>query len=170
MPDQAKVVIIGAGVVGCSIAYHLTRLGWNDVVVLEQGPLFDTGGSSSRAPAIIFQTNPSRLYSRPVTWVRSRGHGSARLVARRPHHLLRGCKVAADNGAFSQLGGAKDSVGHRVASDIAAARRPVLNSGAGAPEGEHTESPPPPRDLPRGAGGASLQISCGLLPDHVSWS
>ncbi len=63
MQDQARVVIIGAGVVGCSVAYHLTRLGWRDIVVLEQGPLFDTGGSSSHAPAIIFQTNPSRLYS-----------------------------------------------------------------------------------------------------------
>ena len=64
MLDQARVVIIGAGVVGCSVAYHLTRLGWRDVVVLEQGPLFDTGGSSSHAPATIFQTNPSRLYSK----------------------------------------------------------------------------------------------------------
>ena len=151
MPDQAKVVIIGAGVVGCSIAYHLTRLGWNDVVVLEQGPLFDTGGSSSHAPAIIFQTNPSRLYSRPVTWVRSRGHGSARLVARRPHHLLRGCKVAADNGAFSQLGVRRtvSVIGWQATLPPPGVRS---SSGAGAPEGEHTESPPRSRPASGGRG------------------
>ncbi|MFQ5873018.1 MAG: FAD-dependent oxidoreductase [Dehalococcoidia bacterium] len=63
MQDQARVVIIGAGIVGCSVAYHLTKLGWKDIVVLDQGPLFDTGGSTSHAPAIIFQVNSSRMYS-----------------------------------------------------------------------------------------------------------
>ena len=59
-PARSAVVIVGAGIVGCSAAYHLTRLGWRDVVVLEQGPLFETGGSSSHAPGLIFQTNASR--------------------------------------------------------------------------------------------------------------
>ena len=36
-PDQCQVVVCGGGVVGCSVAYHLTKLGWTDVVVLEQG-------------------------------------------------------------------------------------------------------------------------------------
>jgi len=35
-PTQARVVIIGGGIVGCSVAYHLSKLGWNDVVVLER--------------------------------------------------------------------------------------------------------------------------------------
>jgi glycine cleavage system aminomethyltransferase T/glycine/D-amino acid oxidase-like deaminating enzyme len=55
-----KVVIIGAGIVGCSLADELTARGWTDVTVLEQGPLFVTGGSSSHAPGLVFQTNPSR--------------------------------------------------------------------------------------------------------------
>ena len=55
-----KVVIIGAGIVGCSLADELTSRGWTDVTVLEQGPLFVTGGSSSHAPGLVFQTNPSR--------------------------------------------------------------------------------------------------------------
>ncbi|MEE9247582.1 MAG: FAD-dependent oxidoreductase, partial [Dehalococcoidia bacterium] len=63
MQEQARVVIIGAGIVGCSVAYYLTKLGWRDIVVLDQGPLFDTGGSTSHAPAIIFQVNSSKLYS-----------------------------------------------------------------------------------------------------------
>src|SRR5438093_360255 len=54
MQTHAQVVIIGAGIVGCSAAYHLARKGWRDVVVLDQGPLFETGGSSSRAPGVVF--------------------------------------------------------------------------------------------------------------------
>jgi dimethylglycine oxidase len=60
LPDQAQVVIIGAGIVGCSAAYHLTRLGWRDIVVLDQGPLFKAGGSSSHAPGLVFQNNVAR--------------------------------------------------------------------------------------------------------------
>ncbi len=60
-PMQANLVIIGAGIVGCSAAYHLTQLGWRDIVVLDQGPLYQTGGSTSHAPGLVFQTNSSRL-------------------------------------------------------------------------------------------------------------
>ena len=60
MQDRARVVIIGAGIVGCGVAYYLTEMGWRDIVVLEQGPLFETGGSTSHAPGLVYQTNPSR--------------------------------------------------------------------------------------------------------------
>jgi 4-methylaminobutanoate oxidase (formaldehyde-forming) len=39
LPTRARVVIIGGGVIGCSTAYHLAKLGWTDVVLLEQGTL-----------------------------------------------------------------------------------------------------------------------------------
>jgi choline dehydrogenase-like flavoprotein len=39
LPARAQVVVIGGGVIGTSVAYHLTRLGWTDVVLLEQGRL-----------------------------------------------------------------------------------------------------------------------------------
>ena len=58
--DQARVVVIGAGIVGCSVAYHLAELGWTDVIVVDQGTLFDTGGSTSHAPGLIYQINPSQ--------------------------------------------------------------------------------------------------------------
>ncbi|MCY1140032.1 FAD-dependent oxidoreductase [Actinoplanes sp. Pm04-4] len=61
---RPKVVIIGAGIVGCALADELTARGWTDVTVLEQGPLFVTGGSSSHAPGLVFQTNPSRTMAR----------------------------------------------------------------------------------------------------------
>ena len=60
MRDHASVVIVGAGIVGCSVAYHLSKLGVTDVVVVDQGQLFETGGSTSHAPGLIFQVNPSR--------------------------------------------------------------------------------------------------------------
>ena len=60
VPRHARTVVVGAGIVGCSVAYHLTELGWRDIVVVEQGPLFETGGSTSHAPGLVFQINPSK--------------------------------------------------------------------------------------------------------------
>ena len=60
MENKAKLVIIGAGIVGCSTAYHLAKLGWRDIVVIDRGPLFATGGSTSHAPGLVFQTNYSK--------------------------------------------------------------------------------------------------------------
>jgi glycine cleavage system aminomethyltransferase T/glycine/D-amino acid oxidase-like deaminating enzyme len=59
-----KVVVIGAGIVGCALADELTGQGWTDVTVLEQGPLFATGGSSSHSAGLVVQTSPSRTLSR----------------------------------------------------------------------------------------------------------
>jgi 4-methylaminobutanoate oxidase (formaldehyde-forming) len=39
IPDHVQVVIIGGGIVGCSVAYHLTKLDWSDVLVLERKEL-----------------------------------------------------------------------------------------------------------------------------------
>jgi dimethylglycine oxidase len=81
MPEHARLVIIGAGIVGCSAAYHLAGKGWRDIVVLEQGPLFETGGSTSHAPGLVFQTNPSRamteLAKRTVALYTRLGGGDA---------------------------------------------------------------------------------------------
>jgi glycine/D-amino acid oxidase-like deaminating enzyme len=52
MQTHTRLVIIGAGIVGCSAAYHLTKLGWRDIVVVDQGLLFQTGGSTSHAPGL----------------------------------------------------------------------------------------------------------------------
>ncbi|MGC9441317.1 GcvT family protein [Streptomyces sp. WG5] len=59
-PGSPRVVVIGAGVVGCSLADELTARGWRDVTVLEQGPLPAPGGSTSHAPGLVFRTSPSR--------------------------------------------------------------------------------------------------------------
>ena len=51
MPGRAQVVIVGGGVTGCSIAYHLAHLGWTDVVLLEQHQL--TAGTTWHAAGLI---------------------------------------------------------------------------------------------------------------------
>jgi sarcosine dehydrogenase len=53
MRDSAQVVIIGGGIVGCSIAYHLTKLGWSDVLIIEKGEL--TSGSTWHAAGLVGQ-------------------------------------------------------------------------------------------------------------------
>jgi glycine cleavage system aminomethyltransferase T/glycine/D-amino acid oxidase-like deaminating enzyme len=58
--SRPRLVIIGAGIVGCALADELTERGWTDVTVVDQGPLFAAGGSSSHAPGLVFQTNPSK--------------------------------------------------------------------------------------------------------------
>ncbi|MCK0167181.1 FAD-dependent oxidoreductase [Jannaschia sp. S6380] len=57
LPRQARVVIIGGGVIGCSVAYHLARLGWTDVVLLERKRL--TCGTTWHAAGLIAQLRAS---------------------------------------------------------------------------------------------------------------
>lgn len=56
-----SVLIIGAGVVGASLADELTARGWTDVTVVDAGTLPAAGGSSSHAPGVVFQTNGTRV-------------------------------------------------------------------------------------------------------------
>ncbi|MEM7089792.1 MAG: FAD-dependent oxidoreductase [Pseudomonadota bacterium] len=53
LPSKARVVIIGGGVIGCSVAYHLTKKGWKDVVLLERKQL--TSGTTWHAAGLIAQ-------------------------------------------------------------------------------------------------------------------
>jgi 4-methylaminobutanoate oxidase (formaldehyde-forming) len=57
LPDRAEVIVVGGGVVGCSIAYHLTRRGVTDVLLLEQGTL--TGGTTWHAAGLVGQLKSS---------------------------------------------------------------------------------------------------------------
>ncbi|MFB6227694.1 MAG: FAD-dependent oxidoreductase [Halobacteriales archaeon] len=70
IPDAAGTVIIGAGCVGCSAAYHLAQSGREDVVVVEQGPLYETGGSTSHAPGLVFQTAGGKLMTHMAAYTR----------------------------------------------------------------------------------------------------
>jgi 4-methylaminobutanoate oxidase (formaldehyde-forming) len=57
LPKKARVVVIGGGVIGCSIAYHLTKIGWSDVVLLERKQL--TSGTNWHAAGLVGQLRPS---------------------------------------------------------------------------------------------------------------
>jgi len=59
--SQARLVIVGAGIVGSSAAYHLTRLGWRDLLILDKGDLFENPGSTSHAPGGVVGLSHSRL-------------------------------------------------------------------------------------------------------------
>ena len=68
MDAKADVVIIGAGIVGTSAAWELVQAGVTNVVVIDQGPLSHTGGSSYHAPGLVFQTGTSRLLCTLAQW------------------------------------------------------------------------------------------------------
>ena len=68
LPSHAQVVIIGGGVIGCSVAYHLTKLGWRDVVLLERSRL--TAGTTWHAAGLIVSGMSSKLMTNMATYTR----------------------------------------------------------------------------------------------------
>ncbi len=59
-PVRAKVVVIGAGIVGNCLVGHLSRLGWTDMVLLDKGPLPNPGGSTGHASNFIFPVDHNK--------------------------------------------------------------------------------------------------------------
>lgn len=61
MNDQARLVIIGGGITGCSIAYHLARMGCTDVMLLDKGEL--TSGSTFHSVGLVsqFRSSPTQM-------------------------------------------------------------------------------------------------------------
>src|SRR4051794_36712104 len=60
VPSSARIVVIGAGIVGNSLVQHLARLGWRDIVQIDKGPLPNPGGSTGHASNFIFPVDHSR--------------------------------------------------------------------------------------------------------------
>ena len=66
LPAQARAVVIGGGVAGCSVAYHLAKLGWKDVVLLERKQL--TSGTTWHAAGLLSQSRPSPVLQKLTTY------------------------------------------------------------------------------------------------------
>ena len=62
IPSESRVIIVGGGVIGCSVAYHLAKLGWSDIILLEQGEI--AGGTSWHAAGMVGQLR-CLLYTSP---------------------------------------------------------------------------------------------------------
>src|SRR6476659_6476341 len=93
-PEPANVVVIGAAIVGNSMAYHLTEQGWRDIVLLDKGTLPNPGGSTGHASNFIFLVDHSkemtkftldsvRQYKKLGVFTRSGGIEVARTEERR---------------------------------------------------------------------------------------
>src|SRR2546423_15051894 len=64
LPSHARAVVIGGGIVGCSVAYHLTKLGWRDVVLLERRDL--SCGTTWHAAGLVGPLRSSHNPTRPA--------------------------------------------------------------------------------------------------------
>jgi glycine/D-amino acid oxidase-like deaminating enzyme len=63
VPATARCVVIGAGIVGNSLVYHLANLGWRDIVQIDKGPLPNPGGSTGHASNFLFPVDHSREFA-----------------------------------------------------------------------------------------------------------
>ncbi|MCH8139188.1 MAG: FAD-binding oxidoreductase, partial [Proteobacteria bacterium] len=66
LPTQARAVIIGGGIVGCSVAYHLAKLGWREIVLLEQGQL--SCGTTWHAAGLVGQLRAHQNLTRLIRY------------------------------------------------------------------------------------------------------
>ncbi|MDJ0949843.1 MAG: FAD-dependent oxidoreductase [Alphaproteobacteria bacterium] len=118
LPSTARAVIVGGGIVGCSVAYHLTKRGWNDVLLVEQNQL--TSGTTWHAAGLVGQLRASRnltrlavyatdLYARledetgQATGFKQPGGLMLAQTAERMTELKRGASMAASFGVAAEV-------------------------------------------------------------------
>ena len=159
MRDHARIVIVGAGIVGCSVAYHLAQLGWRDVVVVDKGDLFENDGSTSHAPGGMFLTNASRMMTEFAKYSRTfyaRGQTQRyQIIAfeRSFHGRTLGALAATGQAGYREGFGPLVGVTHVPFGDADAVAAKLDDSVAGVlvepVQGEGGVSPAPPGFLKR---------------------
>src|ERR1700712_334393 len=101
-PVGPRVVIVGAGIVGCALADELTARGWTRVTVLDQGEPGRTGGATSHAPGLVFQTSGDRSLTRFARATTAK-YGALRGEGRPCFRPVGGLEVAATRERLSDL-------------------------------------------------------------------
>jgi len=84
LPSSAKVIIVGGGIVGCSVAYHLGQMGWSDVLLLERAKL--SSGSTWHAAGLVGQLRTSANVTQLL------GHSSRSINGSKRRRLATGWK------------------------------------------------------------------------------
>ncbi len=108
LPSRARVVVIGGGVIGCSVAYHLAHLGWKDVVLLERDRL--TSGTTWHAAGLMVTfgstvgdlDRDAQVHARPLRPPRGRDRAGDRLQAGRLHRARRRRRTGSRSTAASR--------------------------------------------------------------------
>lgn len=118
MSKQAKLVIVGSGIVGCSAAYHLTQLGWRDIVVVDKGHPIENDGSTSHAPGGLVGLSHSKLLT---------------LMAQYTSNLVAGLEpyTAAQN-TYNPVGGLEVAISERRWQDLIRLHGEAIGFGAEA--------------------------------------
>jgi len=102
LPTKARVVIVGGGVIGCSIAYHLTKIGWDDVVLLERKQL--TCGTTWHAAGLIGQLRDSQNMTKLAKYTAELYLGLEAETGQATGYKINGSLSLADNaGRFEDL-------------------------------------------------------------------
>jgi 4-methylaminobutanoate oxidase (formaldehyde-forming) len=118
LPDRTEVLIVGGGIIGCSVAYHLARRGVSDVTLIEQGEL--TGGTTWHAAGLVSQLKSSHSLTRLATYsarlfealeaetgqatgYRTPGSLSVAADAERWEEILRGASMATTCGVETEV-------------------------------------------------------------------
>ena len=116
LPARARVIIVGGGVIGCSIAYHLTKLGWRDVVLLERKQL--TCGTTWHAAGLLTTLRDTEAQTQLAKYTQALyrdleaetgqatglincGSIQLAMTADKAHEMRRGCAMARSFGVES---------------------------------------------------------------------
>ena len=102
--SHAQVVIIGAGIVGSSVAYHLAQSGWKDVTVLDMGRLDEVPGSTSHAPGGVVTLSHNKLLTQLGQYASNLYRSLADFSpARKNYHWTGGLDVALNERRMNDL-------------------------------------------------------------------
>ena len=135
--QKANLVIIGAGIVGSSAAYHLAKLGWKDILVLDKGNLEENPGSTSHAPGGVVALSHSKLLTNMAQYSSDLYKSLKPYSPNRNHYnAVGGLEIAISEKRFTDLrrlhgeGKSFNAESHLLDAKEAKAKLPMLNEKA----------------------------------------